>query len=255
MLEAAVSDAGTLLVWAEKYRHPDPTVVASLRHRLLAAGDAARRLARTGDLDGPDGLAITSEVHQVAAGLRALVTAARASSSYRRAVAACAAGDMAALARSLPGIFADVEPGSRPPAAFWVPVWQRRGRALPPGELAQALLKLESDGVPGETDDLTPGVDPELPGLVLSLSDVGGAPALLRYDAAVLPEPSLRLGTDQVLVPGALVRLPFTVALTDPEDAVDEWVSDPAAYRAALDAACTGAGLSLWRQRTPAASS
>jgi len=254
-LEAAVTDAGTLLVWAEKYRHPDHAVPASLRRRLLGAGDEARGLARMRRLDGPAAAALLSEVGGIATALRALVTAARAAVAYRQAVAASAADDSATLARLLPGIFADLEIGPRPAAAFWVPVWQRRGRPLPPDDLARTLLALRSDGVPGEHDDLVPGVDPELPGVPLSLSDVCGAPLMLRYEGDVLPEPSLQLGAEQILVPGATMRLPFGVVLTAPEDSVDEWVPDPEAYHHALAAACERAGLALWRQRTPAASS
>lgn len=254
-LEAAVTDAGTLLVWAEKYRHPDPEILRALRRRLLGAGDDARRLARTGILEGPAAASLLAEVKQTARQLRAMVTAMRASPIYREAVAACRAGDLPALAARLPVVFSDLEVAPTPDAALWVPVWQRRGRPLPAAAVAEAILGLRTAGVPGLDDDLSPAVDPELPGVVLSLSGVLGAPLALRYDAGVLPTPSLRLGDDQLLVPGPVLRLPFTVTLTETDETTDEWVADPEAYRRDLEAACRRLGVPLSEKLAPATSS
>jgi hypothetical protein len=254
-LEAALTSAGTLLVWAEKYRHSDPRALLALRRRLLDAGDRARRLARAGTLDEAAARELLHVVTEANQATRRLIDDLRSAARYREAVAAQLAGDPTRLAMLLPSIFADLEVAGAPAAAFWTPTWQRRGRPLPPEQIAVALRDFQADGIPGSGDDLTPGVDPELPGVLLASVMPFGAPLALRYDAHVLPATCLRLGDDQVLLPGGHLRLPFVVALASPDDPLDEWVADPALYVRALDVACRRAGLEVAKLPTPAASS
>jgi hypothetical protein len=253
-LEAAITDAGTLLVWAEKYRHGDGRLLDASRLRLLDQGDRARRLGRAGTLDGRTAQELLREVADTNQDLRRAIETARASTTYRRAVEARASGDQGTLVRLLPQIFADLRVTGRPSAVFWTPTWQRRGRPLPADVVGEGLRDLETTGVPSMNDDLIPGVDPELPGVLLSTTPPFGSPLAVRYEAAVLPETCLSLGDDQVLVPCDGLRLPFEVVLASPDEPLDEWVSDPTSYLNALEATCHRLGLSVRRMPTPAAS-
>jgi hypothetical protein len=91
--------------------------------------------------------------------------------------------------------------------------------------------------------------------VVLATAPPLGAPLALRYDAAALPAACLRLGEDQVLLPGDRMRLPFVVALAPPDEPLDEWVAEPARYLTALGLACDRVGLAVERLPTPAAPS
>jgi hypothetical protein len=237
-LEAAFTDAGTLLVWAEKYRHPDPSVLPALRRRALALGDRARELARAGALEERAARELLETVSGTNRSARQLIDACRAAAIYREAVEARAAGDAERTLALLPLVFADLRVGPAPAAAFWAPAWQRRGRPRPAEEVAEELCRLAAEGIPATTEDLTPGVDPELPGVLLQAGLPFGAPLALRFDRTVLPDPCLRLGDEQLLLPGEHLRLPFTVTLAAPDEPLDEWVADPPAYLSALARAC-----------------
>jgi hypothetical protein len=254
-LEAALTSAGTLLVWAEKYRHPDPGALPALRRQILGLGDHARHLSRAGALDEGAARELLDVLTTANRATRRLIDDVRSAAIYRRATEAQTAGDMDRLTAFLPSIFADLEAAAPPPAAFWTPTWQRRGRPLPADRIAADLLELRTNGIPAIDDDLSPAVDPELPGVLLSSTGPLGAPLALRYDAAVLPAPCLRLGEDQVLMPGPRLRLRFAVALASPDEPLDEWVADPATYLDALGVACRHAGLEIVKLPTPAASS
>src|SRR5262245_60845211 len=126
-LEAALTSGGTLLVWAEKYRHADPTSVPSLRGRLLSLGDQARRLARGAGLDDARARELLDAVVTTNTDLHHLIRARKSDAVYREAVEARLAGDTGRLSALLPDIFADLQPAPTPVAAFWAPPWQRRG--------------------------------------------------------------------------------------------------------------------------------
>jgi len=251
-LEAAVADAGMLLVWAEKYRHPDPLAWRTLHDRLLTAGDRARASARDAALDEATAGALLVEVREVSRALRALIDDARSSNVYRRAVEAHAAADRPRLRDLLPRTFANVEPAASIDVAFWTPPWQRRGRPLSADAVADYIAGVHANGVPGESDDLTPGVDPELPGVLLSRTGPSGAPLALRWEGSLLAGMTFALGEDQLVVPCRVLRAPFTITLAPADEPLDEWVEDPEAYRAAVAAACIARGLPL--ATTPAAS-
>jgi len=246
-LEAALTASGTLLVWAEKYRHADATAVPALRATLLSLGDRARYLARGGGLDDGAARELLDAVVAANADLRRLIEVRKSDAAYRQAIDHRLAGHTGRLSELLPRIFADLEVAAPPAAAFWAPPWQRRGRPLPADELATRIAELQASGVPATADDLTPGVDPELPGVLLADSMPFGSPLALRYDGATLPQPSLRLGDDVVLVPVDTLRLPFTVALAAVDEPLDEWVADPALYLDALERACRQRGIPVTR--------
>ena len=220
-LEAGLTSGGTLLVWAEKYRHADPDAVSRWRTRLLEIGDHARRLARAGRLDESAARSLLRAVHESTLGLRRLIESVRASADYRAAVAAHGRGDTTALGSLLPRIFAELVASGSRADAYWVPSWQRRGRPLPPAKVAAELGLLRVTGIPASGDDLAPGIDAELPGVVLSLSVPTDVPVWVEFAAHVLPPPSLRLGDDQLLVPIDCLRLPFRVAVADDDAPLD----------------------------------
>ena len=253
-LEAALTAGGTLLVWAEKYRHADPDALPSLQRRLLALGDQARRLARAGTLEEPAARDGREAVTAVNRATRQLIDDRRSSMPYRRAVEARRAGDFQRIAALLPEVFADLQLAAAPAAAFWTPTWQSRGRPLPAERIATELRNLDVTGIPASGDDLIPGVDPDLPGVLLSTTMPLGAPLALRYDGTRLPLPSLRLRDDLVLVPVDHFRVPFVVAVAAPDEPLDEWVADPPSYLDALARTCTQEGLAVSRLPTPAAS-
>lgn len=240
-LEAALTSAGTLLVWAEKYRHDDPAALPDLRRRLLEAGDSARRLSRAGRLDDEAARSVLADVAATADGLRARITGVRTSIPYLSAVVA-RTEDRGLLLKLLPAVFADLSLG-RSDAAYFVPPWQRRGRPLPAEQVAADLAALRAAGIAATGDDLAPGVDPELPGVVLAASMPAGVPIAARYDGDRLPVPSFRLGDDQILLPVDRFVLPFEVALAPAGEPLDEWVADPEGYLRALGDACRAHGL------------
>ncbi|HWP64443.1 MAG TPA: hypothetical protein VNO26_00860 [Candidatus Limnocylindria bacterium] len=246
-LEAALTSGGTLLVWAEKYRHEDPSALANLRRDLLAVGDRARRLSRHEALDEDAARELLDAATAINAGIRQLIERRKSDATYQRAVALHAAGDLAALATVLPEIFAGVRTGLPPVAAFWEPVWQRRGRPLTPAELVAELRTIATTGIPGTGDDLSPGTDAALPAVLLGAGRPPGAPLALRIDGALLPRPVLHLADGRLLVPGAALRLSFTVALAAADEPLDEWIADPASYLQALERACRDHGFAVSR--------
>jgi hypothetical protein len=254
-LEAAITAAGTLLVWAEKYRHADPNALPSSRRRLLELADRARRLARTGALGGTTASDVLRDVHEANQGLRGGIDAVRSSATYRGAVDAYASGNAVVLLDLLPRIFADLRAAPPPAAAFWTPTWQHRGRPLPVERVVEDLVGIREDGIRAFGDDLVPGVDPALPAILMSIDPHSGVPLAIRYDGAVLPTPCLYLGDDQLVFPVERLRLPFTVVLAAPGEPLDEWLADGPAYLEALAVACRHAALPLAEKPTPAASS
>lgn len=246
-LEAALTSGGTLLVWAEKYRYADADALPSLRRQLLALGDHGRRLARAGALQEHTAREVLDAVTLVNRATRRLIDDHRSSAPYRRAVEAHAAGDAIRLAALLPTIFADLHLAPPPATAFWTPAWQNRGRPLPAARIAADLRDLAALGIPASGDDLTPGVDPELPGVLLSVTAPLGVPLALRYDGTRLSLPCLRLCDDLLLIPIARLQLPFLVTLALPDEPLDEWIADPPAYLDALEHACRQQGLAVGR--------
>jgi len=246
-LEAALTTGGTLLVWAEKYRHADADALPTLRSRLLALGDRARRLARAGDLEAETAHEVLAAVTTINTATRRLIADRRSSVPYRRAVEARRAGDFPQLAALLPEIFVDLDVGPPPDAAFWTPVWQSRGRPLAAERIVSELRELRALGIAASGDDMTPGVDPDLRGVLLSFPMPPGAPLALRYKGTRLPVPALRLRDDLLVVPVDRLCLPFVVVIAVPDEPLDEWVADPAAYLDALVHACRQQGLTVIR--------
>ena len=248
-LEAAIADLGTLLVQMDKFRAGAAADARDLRAACHAIGDRARRAHKHGALD----VALARELHGDAAAARVALegwlAGVRASPAHRTAVTALAAGDEAALRAALPALFAGVEDVAPPPALFHPVAWQRRGRPLPADDVAAGLDRLRAEGLAGDDDVAAPGVDPGLPGVLVSATPPLGAPVYVVLRDTARPAWALRLvATGDFVVPGTRLVAPFAVGLASPEDEdLDEWTLDPVAYRDALAAALTARGLPLDR--------
>ena len=252
-LESAVADVGALLVRAEKYRRATEADGVRLRQHALALGDAARRLHRRDGFDAATVTTLLEEAHALADRLRALVAAVRASAPYRDAVAAHATGDEATLARVLPEIFAGLEPASRRGPLFAPLPWLRRGRLRPVDELTAELVGMARDGLPAEGDDLSRGVDPDLPAVVLGAT-APEEPVVLRLAAEDVRGPLHRLAeSGEHLVHVPCLRAPLTVVLAadfapDEQLRVELAPEDYARHRDALAAALAAAGIAIERR-------
>ncbi len=245
-LEAAVADLGTLLVQVGKYRRGTRPEATALHRAALALGDEARRLHRHDRLDPEAARPLLAEAERLRDRLHALVAAIRSAPQYRAAVAAHARGDRAALAAALPAIFASLEVVPCPPDLFHPITWLRRGRPRPAAEVAADVARARTEGLTADGDDLTPGVDPALPAVVLSAEPPPGDPVVLRLAAAGAPAPVCRLtDTGDYLIHVERLRAPFTVLLaaTLAEDELEETPVDYPGYRRELAAALAGLGL------------
>lgn len=246
-LEAAVADAGLLLVRLEKYRAGARPDALALRRRALDLGDRARWLHHRAGLDAAAAQALLDETRALVAALHAALAAVRDAAPYRAAVAAHAAGDAAALARLVPEIFDGLEPFAPAGELFHAVPWRRRGRPRPPAELAATVAGLCADGLAPDGDDLAPGVDPGLPAVVLEPEAPDDEVVTLRIPSAAVPAAAFRrVEGGEVLVYSARLRAPVTVRLRAEldADALEEAGGiDYPPYRAAVRAALTAAGV------------
>jgi hypothetical protein len=242
-LEHAIAELGTLLVQLDKFR-PDAEGRA-LRTACLAIGDRARRAHRHGVLDATLGAELSADADAARAALSGWLDGVRLSARYRAAAAALAAGEMEAVREALPMLFAGVSVLAPPPALFHPVAWQRRGRPRPATEIADEIAGWSTDGIPGDGDVTSPGVDPGLPGVVLHPSPPDGAPVHLAIAAGAPPWVLSLDATGDAVAPGARRRLPFTVVLADPDDELDAWTLDPAGFHRELAAALRTRGIPI----------
>ena len=236
-LEAAIADAGALLVRAQKYRRGTGEEGTTLLRDALALGDAARRLHRHAALDADAARGLLADAQALVARVHAFLRSVRDEPAFRTAVAAHAAGDQAALAATLPQIFSGLVPVATPPDLYHVVPWRRRGRLRPAADLAADVARLLAEGIAAEGDDLSPGVDTALPAVVLEAAPPTGEPVMLRLAAGTIPVPAYRLqDTGEYLFYVAGLRAPATV-LVAPEldaDVLEDTPVDYPRYRAQL---------------------
>jgi len=246
-LEVSIADLGALLVQVDKFRAGRGDDARALRAVCLAIGDRARRAHRHGSLD--EGLAreLHADTTTARASLEQWLAAVRASAPYRAATAALADGDDGALRTSLAALYDGVTVAPAPDALFHPVMWQKRGRPRPAGEIAHEIARLRAEGLPGDGDADATAVDPGLPGVVFHRAPPPGAPVYLAVRGDARPAWVLDLTTTgDVVVPGARVRLPFAVALADPDaDDLDAWALDPTDFHRDLTAALRAAGVPL----------
>jgi hypothetical protein len=244
-LEAALADVGTLLVRTRKYRLGAGEAAEALGREALALGDDARRRHRRGTLDASTTRPLLDAATALAGRLRALLQAAHDAPAYRRAVDAHAAGNQAALAATLPAVFAGLEPAGDAGDLFHALTWRRRGRPRPPADLASEARTILDAGIAAEGDDLSPGVDPGLPAVVLLTEPPADEPVVLRLSASTRNVPVYRLAeTGEHLVYVARLRAPFRVAVQSALEADDtEGIADFDAYCAEVVAALRAAGI------------
>ena len=252
-LESAVADLGTLLVQMEKFRAARDDEARILRAGVLALGDRARRAHHEGTLDAGLARALAEEAAAARVALTGWLARTRGGPAYRAAVAALGADDRPRLAGLLAELFDDTA-AVPPPAMLHHPIaWQRRGRPRPATDIAADLARLLRNGLPGDDDAEAPGIDPELPGVVLRPAPPLGDPAYVAIEGATVPSPVLALATTgDVVVPGARLRVPFRVVLAAPDDDdadADAWVLDPVAFHRDLGAALAACGVPVTGDR------
>jgi hypothetical protein len=246
-LETAIADAGALLVRAGRYtRGAGPEGRALLRD-AQALGDTARRLHHRDTLDADTARALGAEAAALAGRVRALLAAVEASTEYRAAVAAHAAGDQAALGRVIGAVFADVEPVATP-AALWTHVaWLRRGRPRGADDVVAEIRDRMHAGFPAEGDDLGPGADARLPAVVLAAEPPADEPVAVRIDGTAVRVPFYRVtSTGELLAYTPRLVAPLTVRLAvEPPEDQPRLEVDFGAWRAALAAALAAAGVAV----------
>jgi hypothetical protein len=245
-LEAAIADLGSLLVRLEKYRRGRAPDATALQHEAMVLGDRARRASRSGALDDAAAARLQAEAGQLVGRVREILAEVHDAPAYRAALEAHAVGDHATLARTLPTVFAGLEPVTAPLALFRPVAWRRRNRPRPAPDLVAEVASLVSGGLIGEGDDLAPGVDPALPAIVLETELPLDEPVVLRIAGPALGVRVHRLeATGEHLVHAARLRVPFTVLLArdlDP-DALESTPLDYARWRAEIATALTAAGI------------
>lgn len=243
-LETSIAELGNSLVALEKFRTV-PADVGALRRRAIDLGDDARRLHRRGRLDVDAARALLASVHGLAATLGALLAERRSSALYREAVAAHVQGDTA-LRQIVPELFAGIVAIEPPTALYHAFSWYRRGRALPPAELARSVEALRHEGLAADGDPIARGRDPELPAVPLEETPEPSAPASARWRDRDLPPLVFRLvETGDVLVHVARLSAPFEVfvPVTVEGDEAEDFLPDYPPYRDALRLALETAGL------------
>ena len=253
-LEAAVADAGALLVRAERYRGAGPAGAALAREALLL-GDEARALHRHGGLDAGAASALLARARELAARIEAVLADIGAAPEYVAAVAAVAAGDGAAVLRLLPEVFVDLVPVPTPGPLYQAVAWRRRGRPRPVPDLVAEVRRARDEGLTAEGDDLSRGADAMLPAIVLLDTPPVDEPLVLRLDPARIGPRVLRLAdTGEYLVHAPSLRALAGVYVADelPPDEIEASPVDYGRFRGELVAALEGAGIEV---TTPAGAS
>jgi hypothetical protein len=247
-LEAAIADTGALLVRAQKYRRGAGAEGAALAREALALGDRARRLHRHGTLERQSATLLLGEAGALLERARTFLRSIQASPEYREAVRAHGHSDQPTLARLVPDLFAGLEAASPPPALFHAVPWLHRGRLRPVPEVTAEVLRVASEGLEAEGDDLSPGADTLLPAVVLLADPPAEEPVVVRVD----PPPALPLyrlvESNEYLIYTPLLRVTPVVLLapslpTDEQLRVDLTPEDYERHRRALTAALAAAGV------------
>lgn len=245
-LETTIADLGTLMVQLDKFRAGGADDARALRAACLAIGDRARRGHRRGSLDDDLARELLADAEAARGSLSTWLAGIRDSAPYRTAAAALADGDDAVLRASLAELYQDVDVAPAPDPLFHQVAWQRRGRPRPAADVARDLARLHVEGLPGDGDPEAPGVDPALPGALFHRTPPLGAPVFLVLRGDARPPWVLALRTGDVVVPGAIVRVPFAVGMADPDaEDLDGWIQDPAGFRDELLAALAAEGVPL----------
>jgi hypothetical protein len=245
-LEAVIADAGTLLVRLEKYRRGVGPEGAALARAVVALGDRARRWHREDRLDAAVTGEFVGDAERLVAELRELLASIQRGPDYRAARTAHAAGDHGALQRLLPAIFSGLDVVSAPAELLYTVPWLRRARPRPAAQLADAVQRMHSEGLPAEGDDLAPGVDVDLPAVTFATELPPAEPVALRIDGTTLAPPIFRhADTGDHLVHVPHLRTSFTVVLrtTLDEDGGGDAAEDYPRYRAELATALADRGL------------
>jgi len=245
-LEAAVADAGALLLRVERYRAGAGPAAVALRREALLLGDEARSLHRRGGLDGEAARRLLARARELAGRIEAALDAVHAAPEYAAAAAAVATGDRDQALRLLPEVFAGLAPVPTPAALYQALAWRRRGRPRSVPDLVAEVLRARDDGLAPEGDDLSRGADTLLPAVVLLDVPPDDEPAVLRVDGAGIGPRILRLDdTGEYLVHVPALRALAGVRVADelPADELEASPADYGRFRAELVAALERAGV------------
>ena len=245
-LEAAMADAGALLVRAERYRAGAEAARGTLAHETLRLGDEARALHRRGTLDGEAARALLARAHALATRIEAVLAGVRAAPEYAAAASAIAAGDHAAALPALVQVFAGLELVATPPVLYHALAWRRRGRARSVPDLIAEVLHARDQGLTPEGDDLSRGADAQLLAVTLLDAPPDDEPAALTMDGARVGPRVLRLAdTGEYLVHVPSLRALTGVHVADalPPDELEAGSEDYARFRAELVGALAAAGV------------
>lgn len=245
-LEAAIAELGTSLVGLEKFR-VGASEVDGLRRQAIDLGDHARRLHRRARLDADAARLLLASVHALGDVLGARLAERRTSPLYHEAVSAHARGDPL-LRTLLPELFTGLVAIDPPAALHHVPSWSRRGRALPPSDLAGVAETLRREGLAADGDAIARGRDPELPAVPLEEERDPSAPLTFRWRGADLPPLVFRLvdtGDVLVHVPRLTASFEAVVPPTVDGDEAADLLPDYPPYRDALRAALRAAHVAV----------
>jgi hypothetical protein len=221
-LERCVSEVGVLAAEAECYRTFQEGDGPTLLKEMLSLTGEARDLGRQDDRDAAAVRRMTDQFATLAARHQSLLHAVRTGREYHDAVAAYRSEDAEALRRSIPAVFADVEPAPHVGTYYYYPVSVsgRRGRVADPAALASRLAALSSEGSPAAEPGEAPGTDAAFRAVVLQECwDDLDTPVALRISATRLTVPAFRFApTEQILVYASHLTAPATVALARSAD-------------------------------------
>jgi hypothetical protein len=199
-VEDRIAEVGTLAAEADRYRWARAGDGPALLNESLALGATARRLLRDAAGAAGDPLArLLTALRDLAGRYRTLLDAVHGDPEYRAAVAAWAAGDAPTLARTIPAVFADVEPAPTCAALYHpVTVAGRRGRLAAAPTLAAELETMCTKGLVAAEGGAIPATDASLRAVPLHADWAAlDTPVALRVDPRTIPLPVFRIAASR----------------------------------------------------------
>jgi hypothetical protein len=244
-VEDRLAEIGVLAGMAERYRLVRERGGPALLDRGLALAAEARRLYRSATGDANEVARLAARCGETAACFGTLLDAARAAPEYVAAVAARRHGDVAALVRLIPAVFADVEPATGVRTLYHPVATTARGsRVRETDGLAAELSRLCTEGIPAAEPGEGPGTDDALTAVILYDDwERVDSPVAVGLDAAALGRPIFRVADSTMLLvyaeraaaAGAAVVLARAPGADRWPDLGTEYADFATALRAALD--------------------
>jgi hypothetical protein len=231
---ALIAEVGECYQRARRYRALAATSEVLILDRALDLGAEIRAAERRGHGEEV-ARGAAAELSALAAACRAAIAGVHASSDYRRAAAAWAAGQWEVVAATAPALFAAVEAmTSRPVLHYPVAITARHGgeHFITPRACADVIAATIAEGL------TPPALPPDLGGdetirAVMLTDDPSSleSPIGLALDGDAVALPLCRVvPAGDVLVYTERLRVPMRVA-TAPEVTDEWWTVRPDAYR------------------------